>query len=165
MNATSMGSPPPPLPSGRALMLSSLIPFLAVALAAAVTGMSVITTIAGVIGFLAPMIAAGTFIMSWAIRPDRSLLRAEFDLWRDKPKPTWLQHWYVPVIGAAAAGTGAELLRTGIAFVKTGAPLTLPIVAGAAGAGVLEGSLIALVFPLGAAFAWFILRPRWRRAA
>ena len=45
-------------------MLSSLIPFLAVALAAAVTGMSVITTIAGVIGFLAPMIAAGTFIMS-----------------------------------------------------------------------------------------------------
>jgi len=146
-------------------MLSSLIPFLAVALAAAVTGMSVITTIAGVIGFLAPMIAAGTFIMSWAIRPDRSLLRAEFDLCRNKPQPTWLQHWYVPVIGAAAAGTGAELLRTGIAFVKTGAPLTLPIVAGAAGAGVLEGSLIALVFPLGAAFAWFILRPRWRRAA
>ena len=163
MNNNDMATPQ--LPSHRLLQLGSLAPFACAALIAAITGISVFTAIAAVLGALIPMIAAGTFLLSLHLRPDRSPLRAKFDLLRDSPTHNRFQHWYVPVIGAGTAGVGAELLRTVISFVRLGAPMSREVLVGAAGLGALEGLLLALALALGFGVGSVILTPRHSRAA
>jgi hypothetical protein len=155
----------PQLPSRRELQLRSLAPLACAALATILTGMSVVTAFAAVLGAFIPMIAAGTFLVALEIRPDRSPLRAQFDLLWDKPTPNRLQHWYIPLIGAAIAGLAAELLRAVIAFATTGAPLSLDVTAAAAGLGALEGVFLALALALGFGLGAAILTPRHSRAA
>src|SRR5947208_7789170 len=77
----------PRLPSPRELQLRSLAPFACAALATIVTGVSVVTAFAALLGAFIPMIAAGTFLIALDIRPDRSPLRAQFDLMWDTPTP------------------------------------------------------------------------------
>jgi hypothetical protein len=158
MNPNNM--PPSQLPSHRLLPVGSLAPFAFAALAAAITGVNVWTAFGAVLGTLIPMIAARTFLLALDLRPDRSPLRAEFDLMWDTPNPNRFQHWYVPVIGAGAAGAGAEFLRTVISFVRVGAPLSRDIALGAASVGALEGLFIVLTLALGFGVSSVILTPR-----
>ncbi len=155
----------PRLPSPRELQLRSLAPLACATLATILTGVSIVTAFAALLGAFIPMIAAGTFLIALHIRPDRSPLRAEFDLFWDKPTPNRLQRWYIPIIGAAVAGLAAELLRTVIAFARTGAPLSLDVVAAAAALGAVEGAFLTLALALGFGIGAVILTPRHSRAA
>jgi hypothetical protein len=125
-----------------------------------VTGISSVTAIAVVLGTLVPMIAAGTFLISLQIRPDRSPLQATFDFMWDKSSPNRLQRWYVPLIGAAIAGMGAELLRLLVSFARVGARPPFDLVATAAAVGVFEGVFLALALALGFGVGSVILTPR-----
>src|SRR6266550_7707828 len=124
----------PRLPSPRELQLRSLAPLACATLATILTGVSIVTAFAALLGAFIPMIAAGTFLIALHIRPDRSPLRAEFDLFWDTPTPNRLQRWYIPIIGAAIAGVSAELLRTVITFAGR-ARLSLDVIAAAAALG------------------------------
>ena len=119
---------------------------------------------AALLGAFIPMIAAGTFLFALDIRPDRSPLRAQFDLMWDTPTPNRLQRWYIPIIGAALAGVSAELLRTVITFAGR-ARLSLDVIAAAAALGALEGLFVALALALGVGIGAVILTPRHSRAA
>ena len=154
----------PRLPSPRELQLRSLAPFACAALATIVTGVSVVTAFAALLGAFIPMIAAGTFLIALDIRPDRSPLRAQFDLMWDTPTPNRLQRWYIAIFGAAIAGVSAELLRTVITFAGR-ARLSLDVIAAAAALGALEGLFVALALALGFGIDAVILTPRHSRAA
>src|SRR2546428_11507513 len=114
MNKSAIAAPKilPP----REGKLGDVAPCGCTALATIITGVSVVTAFAALLGAFIPMIAAGTFLFALDIRPDRSPLRAQFDLMWDTPTPNRLQRWYIPIIGAAIAGVSAELLRTVITF-------------------------------------------------
>jgi hypothetical protein len=163
MNHNPMATPQ--LPSPRALRLRGVAPLVCAAVVAFITGVNVITAIAALLGALIPMTAAGTFLIGLDIRPDRSPLRATFDFMWDKPTPKRLQRWYVPLVGAAFGGAGAELFRTAILFVGARAPLSSYLLATAAGLGALEGALLALALALGFGIGAATLTPRYRRAA
>ena len=163
MNQSKMAFPQ--LPSRRLLQLRSLAPFAVAALAAAITGVNVWTAIAAVLGTLISMIPARTFLLALELRPDRSRLRAKFDLMWDRLTPNRFQRWYVPVIGAGIAGTGAELMRSMISFARVGAPMSRDVALGAASVGALEGLFIALTLALGFGVSSVILTSRRSRAA
>jgi hypothetical protein len=163
MNHNPMATPQ--LPSHRGLQLRSLAPLACAAVVAFITGVNAITAIAALLGALIPMIASGTFLVALDIRPDRSALRATFDFMWNKPTPNRLQRWYVPLVGAAFGGAGAELCRTVIVFVRAHAPFSSYLLATAAGLGVLEGVLLALALALGFGIGAVTLAPRYRRAA
>jgi len=163
MNHKPMATPQ--LPSHRALQLRSLAPLACAGVVAFITGVNLITAIAALLGTLVPMIAAGTFLIALDIRPKRSPLRATFDFMWDKPTRNRLQRWYVPLVGAAFGGAGAELFRTVILFVRARAAFSPYLLATAAGLGALEGALLALALALGFGIGAVTLTPRYRRAA
>ena len=155
----------PRRPSPRELQVRSLAPLACAALATILTGLSVVTAFAALVGAFIPMIAAGTFLIALEIPPHRSPLRAEFDLLWDTPTPKRLQRWYIPLIGAGTGGLAAELLRTVIVFARMATSLSLDVIAAAAALGALEGLFLALALALGFGLGAVMPTPRHRRAA
>jgi hypothetical protein len=153
-----------PRPPRLYFLATSLMPFASVTVAAALTGMSAITTVCALIGTLGAMAAAGTFVMSWVPAPGQSRWRSKFVLWINEPKPNRLQRWYAPLFAAAVAGVLSEIGRSVVAFASVGARLSGNDIAAASGIGLVEGVLVALAFGAGFGLAGFI-RPSFAKRA
>jgi hypothetical protein len=150
-----------PRPARSYFLLTGLMPFAAVLVAAIMTGMSAITAFASFIATLGAMAAAGTFVMSWERPSGRSQWRSRFVLWLHEPRPNRLQHWYVPVVAGATAGGLSEAARAVIVFSTIGTRLSSNELLTALVVGILEGLMIALSFGAGLGIAGFV-RPKFQ---
>jgi len=110
------------------------------------------------------MIIAGTYLISLAVRPDRSPLRARFEILYDTPTPRRLQRWYVPLLTAATVGGGAEILRKLLPLFSEDGVRATVVVAGLV-VGVLEGVLLVLAMALSWAIASLLVTRRLRRVS
>jgi len=142
------------LPSKRAVLLTGLSPLLGPLVVSVAVVIGFLTTLAAVAGALIPMIVARTFVFGLQIRPDRSPLRADFDVFLDSKAPRWYKRWYMPLVGATTAGAACEALRSSADLLLAGAAI-----------GALEGLLVALSLPLSWGLVAAIQRRRFGRAA